>query len=140
MIDRKTCRCNKHQGYRRRRRPPPPPTRRRGRQATINTCEEICHCHRRLQTPARRLERQQSTAEAGRTMLKRLQRRSDQKWAEENLVHNLEKLRKTGSTSRLTRRKHRRRKPPPVTLLASRTHHWTSDADPHESGNPPDTA
>ena len=44
--------------------------RRRGRQATINNRSEIRHCHGRLQTPARRLERQQSTIAAGRTTLR----------------------------------------------------------------------
>ena len=46
---------------------------RRGRQATINTRAENRHRHRGLQTPARRLERQQSTIAAGRTTLRRLQ-------------------------------------------------------------------
>ena len=50
-----------------------PLTRRRGRQATINTRAEIRHRHGRMQTPARRLERQQSTVAAGRTTLRRLQ-------------------------------------------------------------------
>ena len=47
--------------------------RRKGRQATINTRAEIRHRHGGLQTPARRLARQQSTKAAGRTTLRRLQ-------------------------------------------------------------------
>ena len=54
------------------------PPRRRGRQATINTRAEIRHRHGGLQTPARRLARQQSTIAAGRTTRKK------------NLVQNLE--------------------------------------------------
>ena len=47
--------------------------RRRGTQATINTRAEIRHRHGGLQTPARRLTRQQPTKAAGRTTLRRLQ-------------------------------------------------------------------
>ena len=46
---------------------------RRGRLATINKRAEIRHRQGGLQTPARRLARQQSTKAAGRTTLRRLQ-------------------------------------------------------------------
>ena len=49
----------------------------------------IRRCRGRPQSLAQRPERQQSPAEAGRTTLRCLQWRSDQKWEEENRIHNL---------------------------------------------------